>query len=110
VSEEKTLIEKIRAIAGHLKKMDDGDLEVIIEDATEEVEFCGIPDAYKERAIRLLAAHLATLNKRRGTSKSASDLSITYGGQFGTGLYATSYGQEFDRLLRKIRGVHLRVM
>ena len=102
--------EKIKAIAGHLKDMDDGDLEVIIEDATDEVNLCGIPEAYKGRMIRLLAAHMATLNKRRATSKGASDLSITYGGQFGMGLYGTSYGQEFDRLLKKIRGVHLRVM
>jgi len=105
-----TTVQRVRAIAEHLKNMDMDSLQIFIDDAILEVDDCDIPDKYKERAQRLLTAHMATLNKRRGTSKSASDLSITYGGQFGMGLYATSYGQEFDRLLKKIRGVHLRVM
>jgi len=107
---ENTTTDKVKAVAEHLKSMEDEDLQVFIDDAIIEVDDCGIPGKYRERAQRLLAAHMATLNKRRATSKSASDLSVTYGTQLGIGLHGSSYGQEFGRLLDKIRGVHLRVM
>jgi len=106
-----TTKDKVRAIASHLDTMSDDALDVIIDDAIMEVAALGVSPTYHERLQRWLTAHLATLNVRRGTSKSAGDVSVSYTAvAAGPGLMATEYGQEYQRLLNKLYGGYLRVM
>lgn len=105
-----TTPKRIRAIAKHLHGMDDDSLQIYIDDAKMEVASLNVPGRYHERLQRYLAAHLASLNIQRASSKTVSDLSISYNNTTGLGLDATEYGQEYKRLLRKIQGGFLRLM
>lgn len=105
-----TTPERVKAIATHLKSMPDETVQIYIDDAVVEVSELNVPGKHHERLQRYLAAHLASLNVRRATSKTVSDMSISYSNTTGAGLDATEYGQEYKRLLRKLRGGFLRVM
>jgi len=105
-----TTPERVKAIAAHLKSMPDETIQIYIDDAVVEVSELNVPGKYHERLQRYLAAHLASLNVRRATSKTVSDMSISYSSTTGAGLDTTEYGQEYKRLLRKLRGGFLRVM
>jgi len=106
-----TTKKKVRAIASHLEDMDDDNLDVFIEDAALEVNRIRVPQDYREKLERWLAAHLATLDKERPTSYSAGDHSLSYDRQAQMSIYSTPYGQEYMRILRSIRGdTTLRVM
>lgn len=106
-----TTKENVRAIAAHLEDMSNDALDLIIDDAIMEVAALGVPPQYHERLQRWLAAHLGTLNVRRGASKSAGDVSVSYtASAVGIGLQSTEYGQEYQRLLHKLHGGYLRVM
>ncbi|WP_088005608.1 DUF4054 domain-containing protein [Indiicoccus explosivorum] len=94
---------KIKSIANHLKSLPDTDLAVYIEDASLEVSSSSVPEAYRERAVRYLAAHLASLNVRQVQQQKVADMSQTYqdGSESNKGLDATAYGQEYARLLKR---------
>lgn len=101
-----TELQKVRAIARHLKKMPDDDLQVFIEDASAEVNKYKVGSTDRERLTRWLAAHLATLNYRRAQSESVAELSRSFSSAQGEGLDATEYGQEYKRQLKKVIGPH----
>lgn len=107
-----TTVERVRAIAKHLKYIDSENLQIFIDDAIQEVSDANVPANHKERLQRYLAAHLATLDIRRPTQYSAADLSINYPAMsaLAKDLERTQYGQEYKRLLNRIRGGFLRVM
>lgn len=98
----KTEPAKVRAIAKHLKQMTDEELSVVIDDAYGEVKVMQVKEQHEERLSRYLAAHLASLNIRRAQSEKVADLAKTYAQQSetSTGLGATQYGQEYERLLK----------
>lgn len=104
-----TTVSRVRGIARHLAKLSDEDIQMYINDASLEVP-PSIGNTYKERMVRYLAAHLATLNVRRATSQSVSDISHSFNAATGHGLLSTEYGQEYLRLQRKATGAGLRVM
>ncbi|TMV49366.1 DUF4054 domain-containing protein [Paenibacillus mesophilus] len=104
-----TTIERVRAIAGHLRKLPDSTIEIYIEDAKEEVTRYRVPGDREEKLQRYLAAHLGTLQNPRPTDQKVKDLSLSYNRANGKGLEATEYGQEYKRLLRQACGT-LRVM
>ncbi|KAB8139270.1 DUF4054 domain-containing protein [Gracilibacillus oryzae] len=95
---------RVRAIAHHLKRMADEDLDVVIEDAEAEVAKLSVKSEDRERLVRYLAAHMATLNYRRATSQSLTDMSESYNAPQGDGLSSTEYGQEYMRLEKKALG------
>jgi len=105
-----TTVDRVIAIAEHLSTMSADSLQIFIDDAIQEVNDSGMLEQYKERAQRYLAAHLASMNKRRASSQSVSDVSVSYDSTVGLELDGTSYGQEYARLLRKVRKGYLRVM
>lgn len=107
-----TTVDKVKAIAKHLKNLSDEDIQMYIDDAILEVKEYRIADKYKERLQRYLAAHLASLDIRREESRSFEGASVTYSTSESSGkeLDSTSYGQEFKRLLRKAQGLRLTVI
>lgn len=110
-----TTPEKVRAVARHLKPVSDADLQLVIDDAYQDVLdlYKAKNEAYHERLTRYLAAHLASLNVRRATSQKVADMQVTYASQNRSvvsrerDLEATEYGQEFLRLLRLCQGTSL---
>lgn len=98
-----TTAAKVKSIAGHLKAVPDEDLTVYIEDASLEVSSSLISPEYRERAVRYLAAHFASLNVRQVQNQKVGDLSQTFQTTAGAapGLDSTSYGQEYLRILKK---------
>lgn len=98
---------RVKSIAKHLKVMSDEDLEVFIDDAYQEVKTLGIKESDEERLTRYLAAHLASLDIRQTQSESVGPMKKTYTIQSidtNKGLSSTPYGQEYDRLMRKLTG------
>ncbi len=94
-----TTPERVYAIASHLAGRD---LALFIEDAYYDVlNLYGVPDTEAERPTRYLTAHLATLDVRRTSEESVSDMKLKYTADAagGIGLQATPYGQEFLRLM-----------
>lgn len=104
-----TTVGRVRAIAGHLRKLPDSTIELYIEDAKEEVAKLGVSSDREERMQRYLAAHFGTLQNPRPTDQRVKDLSLSYNRASGDGLDATEYGQEYKRLLGQTSGI-LRVM
>ena len=102
-----TIPARVRAIASNLVGKTDDELQIFVDDAIMEVaEVKSLPTSMRERAQRYLAAHLATLDTRRESSRSLGQFSVSYesdksGG--GSMLYATPYGQEYLRIIRKKR-------
>lgn len=94
---------KVQAIAKHLKAITADDLAVYIEDASLEVSSSPISKEYREKATRYLAAHMASLNVRQVQQQKVGELSQTFQDTSVTnkGLEATSYGQEYARILKK---------
>lgn len=99
-----TTPEKVKSIAKHLSSLSDDQVLLLIEDATLEVSELPVKDVYKEKLTRYLAAHLGSLNIRQTQSESVGPMRKNYSTQSinsNTGLGATSYGQEYERLLKK---------
>ncbi|SFP18591.1 DUF4054 domain-containing protein [Salibacterium halotolerans] len=107
-----TTADRVKAIASHLKGLNDSDIQMYIDDAKEELDRYSIKDEHKERLQRYLAAHLASLNQRRADSHSISGrISVSYSpSDKGSGLDSTEYGQEYKRLLRRATGLRLIVL
>lgn len=104
-----TTVSKVRAIANHLEVLDDSTIEMYIDDAKSELD--SIPDDKQERLQRYLAAHYATLNIRRPDSEQiGNDINTQYNADHGEGLARTEYGQEVDRILKKLTGPNLRLL
>lgn len=101
---------RVRGIARHLASMSDDALALHIADAVAEVGRFNVRGQYRERLQRYLAAHLATIDRRRPDSQAVSDLRTSYRAAQGDGLAGTEYGQEYQRLLRQATGAYLRVM
>lgn len=98
-----TTPEKVRLMGKEFTSMTDEQLNIYIEDASLEVSSLSVPDNQKERLTRYLTAHLATVNTRKVVREKVDVIERQYSDQ-GTavGLDSTSYGQEFERILKKI--------
>ena len=97
-----TTADRVKKIASHLGDAEEDVLEMHIEDAGEEL--AGTALEGNERAERYLAAHFATLNQRRAARKTVGDVTLQYDEQTGTGLEATEYGQEVQRMFKNKQG------
>ncbi|KZM54915.1 hypothetical protein A3Q35_13225 [Aeribacillus pallidus] len=100
-----TTPDRVRSIAKHLSALTDDQLQIIIEDAYQEVKSLGIKKEYEERLSRYLAAHLGSLNIRQTQSESVGPMRKDYSTQSinnNTGLSATPYGQEYERLKNRL--------
>ncbi|MEK3645827.1 DUF4054 domain-containing protein [Aeribacillus sp. FSL M8-0235] len=100
-----TTPERVRSIAKHLSALTDDELQIIIDDAYQEVKSLGIQEEYEERLNRYLAAHLGSLNIRQTQSESVGPMRKDYSTQSinnNTGLSATPYGQEYERLKNRL--------
>ena len=100
-----TTVDRIKAIAEHLKDLPDSTIEIYIEDAKSDISDYNLDDDAEERAMRYLTAHLATINRRRAQSEQIKgQLSVDYGSQGSvkdSGLDTTQYGQRYKEILRK---------
>lgn len=97
-------MEKVRAIASHLRALPDSAIEVYIDDAKLEMKSLEFKPTYREKIMRYLAAHFATLDNPKVKSEKVDGLaSLTYGDVTSgkEGLKSTEYGQEVIRLLKK---------
>lgn len=100
-----TTPERVRAIAKHLSPLTDDQLQIIIDDAYQEVKSLGVKEEYEERLSRYLAAHLGSLNIRQTQSESVGPMRKSYSTQSidnNTGLNVTPYGQEYERLKNRL--------
>lgn len=101
-----TTPDRVRSIAKHLSSLTDDQLQIIIDDAYQEVKSLGIQEEYEERLTRYLSAHLASLNVRQTQSESVGPMRKDYTTQSisaNTGLSSTPYGQEYSRLVKKYK-------
>ncbi|MDQ0299643.1 hypothetical protein J2S78_002063 [Salibacterium salarium] len=109
-----TSVERVKAIAQHLKSLEFETIEMYIEDAALEVEAYSVSKKHVEKLERYLAAHFATIDYRRPETETIGDLSTSYKApreqSSGAGLGITEYGQEFKRILQKSKGFRLAVL
>lgn len=110
----------VLVIAPELTSISDGTWTALIADAYSEMNAAAWgTEARRNRAAKYLVAHLATMTLAEGDStngaiqsESVGQVSVTYatgsGGSSAGSLEATSYGQEYLRLLR-LRGFGLAV-
>lgn len=99
---------EVLLIAPELSGMSVDQWADVIADVYTEIVVENWPsEAKANRAAKYLAAHLATMNTRRAgaggpvQSRTVGSVSTTYAAVAGAiDLTATSYGQEFKRLLR----------
>lgn len=97
--------ERVRAIAKHLSSLTDDQMQIIIDDAYQEVKSLGVKEEYEERLTRYLAAHLGSLNIRQTQVESVGPMRKSYSTQSidnNTGLQVTPYGQEYERLKNRL--------
>ncbi|MFC2948538.1 DUF4054 domain-containing protein [Virgibacillus sediminis] len=99
--ESLTTAARVKSIASHLKAVSNEDMDVYIEDASQEVSSSPIKEEYRERATRYLAAHMASLNVRQAQNQKVGEISQTFTTTGGAGIDSTPYGQEYDRILKK---------
>jgi hypothetical protein len=101
----------VKAIAKHLASVEDMVIQMYIDDAVLEVADQKPPAKYEEKMQRYLAAHFATLDKRRPESQRVDGLQTNYkaGSPEDRGLNATEYGQEYQRLLKQSKGTSFKV-
>ncbi|MBD8026428.1 DUF4054 domain-containing protein [Ureibacillus sp. Re31] len=98
-----TTPEKVRMMGKEFTNMTDEQLNMYIEDASLEVSSLSVPDEQKERLTRYLAAHLASVNTRKIVREKVDVIERQYSDQGSTeGLLSTPYGQEYQRILKKI--------
>jgi hypothetical protein len=101
---------RVKSIAKHLNIMSDEDLQIFIDDAYQEVLTTGAKEEYHERLTRYLAAHMASINVRQANEESVGPLTKIYNlsrasGETGKGAFMlTPYGEEYDRLMRRVTG------
>lgn len=101
-----TTIERVRLLSDEFTSIPDDRLTMYIEDASSEVSFLNAPEQYQERLARYLTAHLALMStaapqaiireKVDVIERQYSDPSKN------TGLFASKYGQEYQRLLDEV--------
>lgn len=104
---------RVRTMGSTFTSMTDDQLNIFIEDASLEVSSLHVPEDHKERLTRYLAAHLATVNARKVIREKVDVIERQYSDQGTTiGLQSTPYGQEFERILKKItkKTINLMVM
>lgn len=78
-------------------------LQIFINDAALEVEGIIVSEGNKQRLIRYLAIHLATLKAQTIKREKVDTLETEYDVSANSvGLESTQYGQEYARLLQKL--------
>lgn len=101
-----TSIERIRLFSDEFTSISDERLTMYIEDASLEVSSLPIPEQYRERLTRYLAAHLATLSiiKDQAVIREKVDvIERQYSDpNKNIGLLATKFGQEYQRILDEL--------
>ncbi|ABR46650.1 conserved hypothetical protein [Alkaliphilus metalliredigens QYMF] len=99
-----TTVERVRAIASHLGGLPDSTIEIYIEDAKLEMNSMEFKASFKEKIMRYLTAHYATLDNPKIKSEKVDGLgAIAFSDSTSgkEGLKSTEYGQEVLRLLKK---------
>lgn len=97
-----TTKEKILAIAKHLAVLTDEQIQILISDASIEVDSLQVDEKHKEKLTRYLAAHYGSLDIRQTQSETVGPIQRSYAtGTNNQGLNATPYGQEYVRLVNK---------
>ncbi|OES45234.1 DUF4054 domain-containing protein [Domibacillus iocasae] len=95
-----TTIERIRATASHLAAVPDGTLALLMEDAALEVSKLKAPEEYKEKLVRYLTIHFASVEKKTVLKEKLEGLEKVYADNDGAkGLASTVYGAEYQRML-----------
>jgi hypothetical protein len=90
----------IKMTAKHLSSVPNEVLQIFIDDASLEVSSMKISEENKQRLIRYLATHLASLSNKTVKKEKVDGLEREYSVSDGvTGLDSTQYGQEYLRLL-----------
>lgn len=102
-----TTAQRVKAIASNLRSMSDETIHIYIEDAKIEMQSMKYKLELEEKVMRYLAAHFGTLDAPKAVSEKVDGLgsqafSDTTADK--KGLYATPYGQEVARLLKKSHG------
>lgn len=96
-----TTPDKMRLTANELANASDEALNLFISDAQLDVDSVGFKEAFREKATRYLACHLAVLNNQNTKMEQVGSLKKEYSGFHSTytDLKRTVYGQEYLRLL-----------
>ncbi|WP_346235725.1 DUF4054 domain-containing protein [Lysinibacillus telephonicus] len=98
-----TTPEKVRLMGKEFTSMTDEQLNIYIEDASLEVSSLSVPENQKERLTRYLAAHLASVNTKKVIREKVDVIERQYSDPGATeGLLSTPYGQEYQRILKKL--------
>lgn len=97
----------VKLTASELSNTSDEAIQLFIKDAWLEVDE-KFREAYKEKACRYLACHLAVLNNQNTKSEQVGSLKKEYSGfqSSFTDLKRTVYGQEYLRLLKLYSNVN----
>lgn len=112
-----TTSERVIAIASHLAGASVL-VDIAIEDAASELKLLGISASHTdyERIQRYLAAHYATIDKRRPTLGRVGPVQTSFANPMGSSAFdirdlaTTEYGQEALRLIKRIKGPSLVVI
>lgn len=104
-----TDVTKIKSTVSHLTATPDAQLNMIIADAALEVDSLLLLEAYqgetyKEKLVRYLTIHLATLKPQEVLKQKVDILELTYKSSASEGLAGTVYGQEYERMVEKYTG------
>lgn len=111
---EQPTVADVKLTANELANTSDEAIQLFIKDAWLEVNE-SFQDAYKEKACRYLACHLAVLNNQNTKSEQVGSLKKEYSGfqSSFTDLKRTVYGQEYLRLMKlysNVNGISLIVI
>lgn len=104
-----TTTDRVLAIAPHLSELDNSTVQILIDDAVENLEGTALAD--DERAQRYLAAHYGSIIIRRTSREEISgEIKVQYE-EFsnGSGLKSTAYGQEFLEMSKSKNGLEFRL-
>ena len=89
----------------------DNEVTPLIEAASAEVTALGFPEENNKTLELYLAAHFMGLKYPAVSGEGAGSIRVTYDrGATGAGLASTKWGQEYRRLVRRLRKLNTPVM
>lgn len=105
-----TTIERVRLLSDEFSSVSDDRLTMYIEDASLEVSSFKFPEQYHERLTRYLAAHFVALSIMKAQAVIREKVDVIER-QYSdpnknTGLHATKFGQEYQRMLNEMEDLN----